>query len=264
MTLTSDTDLHMHSLYSDGQLSPTELAKLAHSYGLKTVALTDHDTVEGVAQMRTACTALEMTNVNGVEVTTYYKRTIDILGYGIDIENKTLNDLLSKNRASRKARLENICIALKKYGFDIDFESQVKPLVKCTYSMSHIARALFKDANSTEMNEFFHKYLLESGLAYQPSVLDTTPIDAINAIHAAGGKAVIAHPMRYKYDDKAITELITYLKDNGLDGIEAYYRKATKEVCWFYASLAKKLNLETTYGGDFHSIDRGNKFYGRD
>jgi len=245
--MTPLSDLHIHSIYSDGNLTPSELAKTFAKRNASVIALTDHDTVTGVKEMSEACKEFGMINIPGVEISTYHDLEIHILGYNMDMTNNSFVQFMDALSKKRNERVQMILHKLKLHGINISYE-QVLKCSTASVSRFHIARVM---ANSKYGDGTVHgcykRYLDYGKPCYVPHFV-SEPENAIKIIKKAGGIAVLAHPMRLELKRQDIENLIKRLANNGLDGIEAEYRD-NKD----FVKFAEDNNLLITAGGDFHS-----------
>ena len=261
-------DLHTHTTFSDGTYSPEEIIKLCHKSNLKAIAITDHDTIDGIKYARDIAKELNIELIEGIEFSADYKGIeIHVLGYFLDIENKELLSLLEDLKISRDKRNKELIKKLNDIGLDISFE-YVKSLSNGgLITKAHFGKAIVKKGYAKTMKEAFSLYLGKGKPAYVSRVLISYK-DAIKYILNAGGIPVLAHPMIYKLSDKDLEIAIKDLKDSGLKGIECYYPSNSLSQTNFLLSLAKKYDLKVTAGSDFHGENRpdvalGNIFLGK-
>ena len=262
-------DLHMHSTYSDGTDTPAELVDLALEKDLVAMALTDHDTVGGVAEAVKAAEGKPIEVVPGVEISCEYvippqaghgsrKKEIHILGYGMDIENQDLLDALKFACDERDNRNRKMCRNFQEAGYDmISYDILRERFGNETIARPHFARLLMEAGVIPSINAAF----AEGGLLANDSPLYVfrkylTPEQGIKAILGAGGKAVLAHPMMYKLSVSEIHRMLGELIDYGLTGIEALYsrNKGTDEA--FVRKLAHEFGLFITGGTDYHGRNK--------
>ncbi|ACL70979.1 phosphatase [Halothermothrix orenii] len=246
-------DLHIHSTYSDGSYTPAELVSYAAKKGLKTIAVADHDTVEGVAE------ALKYGRERGIEVipaiefSTFRKKAeIHILGYFIDYNNNDFLAEIDKIYQARLNRARKMVEKLNELGVEISYE-EVRNLAGDDYvGRPHIARAMIKKGYITEMGEAFtDDYIGNNGRAYVPKY-QLSPERAIQLIKEADGIPVLAHPHFINRGDPLKKEEISRLVEGGLEGIEVYHSKHSEEVSNYYLGVARELDLLITGGSDFH------------
>lgn len=242
-------DLHTHSCLSDGTLTPELIVRLAKEKGIELVALTDHDTVEGVPRAMEEGRRIGIQVLPALEMDTDFTAVLHILGYGVDLKNDQLNETLNKAQHDRARRNEKIVDVLYRMGMDIR-GCLDKP--KGVSTRLNIALAL-KDAGYVgSIAEAIERYLKKGMPAFVacPHVL---PREAIALIHRAGGLAVIAHPHKIKAD---VSALVCSLAGDGLDGIEAYYPGTTPGDQRLYLTLARQYGLMVTCGSDYHGSNR--------
>ena len=212
-------DLHMHSTASDGLLSPTELIRSARALGLTTIALTDHDTTDGVAEAQAAGRDLGVEVMAGFEINSEGELgDVHFVAYGVDLANPMLQDRLLSIRDARVGRARGMLKKLAELGMPVAWE-RVLEIAGDASSIArpHVARALLEAGHVSSAQEAFDKYISNDGPAYVHR-LQLTPQEVIDAVHGAGGAIVLAHPPR-----AGTVDLIPMLQDMGLDGIEVYY-----------------------------------------
>ncbi len=246
------SDLHIHTGFSDGKLSPEEIVAKAMEVGLKYIALTDHDTIDGIVHLYES----GMFPEKGIKIITGLEMSADcpgyevhILGYNVDIYNSNLTERLNEVGESRWTRFAEIVAKLKNLDYDIS-EADVLAIAGDTKSISrsHIARALVKKGFFSSVREAFASLLDKDKPAYVPHF--RLKVDEIlTLIKNAGGKAVLAHPKLIKNDAKVL-ELI----ESGIDGLEAYYPEHNADDTQKYLTIAKKCGLIATGGSDFHGF----------
>ncbi len=245
-------DLHTHTSYSDGSLSPRQLVQLAKERGLRAIAVTDHDTVAGVDEAVAAGEELGVEVVPGVEISAQYQPgTMHILGYYLNATNAELLKALKKLQQARAARNPKIIERLQALGLEITTR-EVLDLSGGQVGRPHIAKALVHRGYVTSIDEAFSRYLKKGAVAYVEK-FRLSPEEAISVIRRAGGLAALAHPFTLKIDKPAnLTFLVSDLREMGLEGIEVFYPDHTEEMTVLYQSLAKSLGLVCTGGSDFH------------
>jgi len=250
-------DLHMHTNFSDGTFTPEELVGRAHEQGLQTVALTDHDTVEGCERMAKACGNLGMEFINASEITTELDgHEIHLLGYFLDIHCSRLLENLRRFQAVRQNRIREMAAALQRQGVPLEADS-VFELAGCKApGRPHVARALVQAGHVKSMDVAFDKYLKKGKAAWVPKFRIGAP-EAIELVHYAGGLAVMAHPGLNKTDS-----VIPKMIDAGLDGIECIHSRHSYNDVERYEALAEKHGLIVTGGSDCHGMNRGKPLIG--
>jgi len=247
-------DLHMHSTFSDGQLAPAELIKMASDRGLAAVALADHDCLDGNPEYVEAASKAGLESVTGVELScVYHGRDLHILGYGVDPADEPLKSMLEKFVVVREQRGIKIVEKLETLGVKIDVEKVLKNAGAGALGRPHIARALVEGGYVKDFNEAFNKYIGENCSAYVDKY-KMIPEDAVYYIHGAGGLAFVAHPGFYMEDLDAFYELL----DCGFDGIEVFHSKHKTQTANHLRSIANERGLLESGGSDFHG------FAGRD
>lgn len=245
-------DLHVHSKMSDGTLTPTEVVKLAKEIGLFAIALTDHDTVDGVEEAIKAGKEYGVRVIPGVELSADYKGSdLHILGLNVDIYNEEFARKVAVCRDSRYNRNLKMVEKLNEQGFDITWDEMLKRFGNFTITRAHFAKYLIDEGYVASKEEAFAKYL-DPGKPCYVSREKVTPKEAIEMILNAGGHPILAHPMLYKMPLDRLESVIVMLKDYGLQGIEAVYSLNRPEDDSFLAKLAKRHGLYVTGGSDFH------------
>ncbi len=246
-------DLHTHTIASDGSDTPTELIKKAKEVGLKAVAITDHDTLDGLKEGYEASKKYEVELVPGVELSLLAPRgNMHLLGYYIDQNSKELNDVLKSVQDARAKRNPKIVEKLNRLGLKITMEELEEMAQGGQIGRPHIARMMVEKGYVKSVSEAFDKYLKKDGPAYAPKSI-LKPKEAIEAIHAARGVAVLAHPISLDPNplnllDEFVSEWVGY----GLDGIECYYSEHTPDFTEYCISLCKRFGLIITGGSDYH------------
>ena len=250
-------DLHVHSTSSDGTLTPEEIAIHAKEIGLKAIALTDHDTINGVEDCLNKGNEIGLKVIPGIECATEFNgKSLHILGYGIDIYSDKFKTKLNSVAKERKERNLKMLDKLDKLDIHLSTQDLEEDTPKgTTITRSHFASAMLRKGYISTRNEAFTKYIGDTGPAYVPRE-NFTVSDCINMIHDAGGVAVLAHPMLYGYSRSEVTDLIRILKDFGLDGVETLYTTHTPQDTNHLLQVCDTLNLFPTGGSDFHG---GNK-----
>ncbi|WP_445323715.1 PHP domain-containing protein [Paenibacillus sp. FSL R7-0312] len=256
-------DLHSHTQASDGMQPPAENVRLAYEKGLAAVAITDHDTVSGIAEAVEAGKRLGITVVPGVEISTRTGgKEIHVLGYYIDTEQELFLSRLEQQRNTRLGRNEAIIDKLRGLGIEISMEQVLSGMgreLKPDESVGrpHIADELVRLGAAADMRDAFDKYLAEGAAAYV-SPPRITPETACRWIQEAGGAAVLAHPGIYGDD-----ELVRMILETGaLRGIEVYHSDHGPSEHERYLALAEEFGLLVTGGSDFHGARQGVIFHG--
>ena len=259
----SMVDLHTHSTASDGTFSPAELAAEAHKTGLSLFALTDHDTVAGVAEAQQAGKAIGIRVLPGIEISVEWQPgELHLLGLGIDIENKTLCSLMQYAQEKRLERNRKMIEKFNEAGIIIDEEKLVHIAGGAVIGRPHFAKYLVQEKKAKSIQDAFLKYLAKGRPFYiEKECLPLT--ESIEAIKAACGVPVLAHPMSLYLSWGKLPETIAQFKEQGLVGIEAWHSGARYSECVRLQALAKDLGLIVTAGSDFHGANRKDVHLGR-
>lgn len=240
-------DLHAHTTASDGALAPRELVKLAHAEGLRALAVTDHDTVDGIPEARARAEALGIELVPGVEISASYGSVpVHVLGLFVDDREPSLVEFFAEASRRRVDRVHQMVEKLGRLGVTIDAEAVFARSTHGTVGRPHVAEVLVHEGVVSTLTEAFSRFLGEDGPAfvgYEKVTLD----DAVRLIRHAGGLPSLAHP--YVFDDDA---LVREMAQRGLLALEVYHRDHSPEHVAAYESLAGELGLLATGGSDFH------------
>lgn len=268
-------DLHTHSSASDGALSPAELVRKADAEGLAAVALTDHDTIDGLGEAIAAARELpDLRFVSGVEISAKLpEATLHVLGLGIDPAGGQLRELLDQLLAARNERNPKMIAKLRQMGVEISLEEVTAVALggvdaaagneHLIVGRMHMAELLRRKGCVRTTQEAFDKYLGDGAPAYVDKER-LTPEQAIDAVHGAGGAAVLAHPAQLHCQNRAQLErIVRGLLRHGLDAVEVYHCDHTPEQTRAYLDLARRLGLGITGGSDFHGPARADAVLGR-
>ena len=265
-------DLHTHSTYSDGTKTPKELLELAIKKNLAAIALTDHDTLDGIEVAIKACKDLNNKNqvtasksaldystielIPGVEVSTHWdKCEVHIVGLFIDHNNKEFQHFLKTQRDSRVNRNIQVCENFTKIGIPLTIEQMNQLYPNSVITRAHFADYLVKNKYVGDRNEAFERYLNPGKPAYV-SRHKVDPKEAIFYIHKSGGLAILAHPILYHLGNTALDNLVNTLAKAGLDGIEALYSTYKPADERQIKALANKYNLLISGGSDYHGDNK--------
>jgi len=245
-------DLHTHSFYSDGQLPPSELVSRAATNGVFTLALTDHDTTEGLAEAEIAARANGIGLVPGVEISvTWNGRTIHVVGLRVDPASAALQAGLARLREFREWRAEEMGRRLGKAGIDGATEGARRRAHRGLVSRTHFAQFLVEAGHAPDIRRVFKRYLVQGKPGHVPG--QWAPLeDAIGWIHAAGGQAVIAHPARYKLTSTRLDRLLSEFRELGGEAIEVVCGSHSRDDAFRFAHLAGKHDLLSSTGSDYH------------
>ncbi len=256
-------DLHVHSTASDGTVRPGRLAREARDAGLEAIALTDHDTTAGLKACAAGCRRHGLRFVPGIEISadpvlsadTAAPGTLHLLGLFVRAGHPRMASIAERQTAARASRNAAIIERLQQLGVKITLE-QVLALAgaegTATIGRPHIAAVLTEAGYTRSIQDAFTRYLGRSAAAYVRR--DRTPAaEAIEAIHEAGGVALLAHPVQLGFHDDAwIDHMVRKLMDLGLDGIETHHSDHTPAQCAAYEALAGRLGLLSSGGSDYH------------
>lgn len=251
-------DLHLHSHFSDGTWSPTNLVEHAISLGLSHLALTDHDTIDGIAEARAAATD-KLTVIDGIEINTIWQdranankaHDVHILGYCFDAQAPSLVSIIKRQREARERQIKETLKNIRASGIYLDYE-QIPALcrqypTKGVIGKPQLTEALVRIGAASNLTEAYEKYTARSSPCFVERQ-SVSPFEAVEAIKSAGGSASIAHPNNGAH----IIPLIKELAACGLGAIEAYHRMHDEEVVVLHLELAAQLGLLVTGGSDCH------------
>jgi predicted metal-dependent phosphoesterase TrpH len=240
-------DLHVHTTASDGTFQPREAAGYARNLGLDAIAITDHDTLAGIAEARQAGARLGIEVIPGVELgCDFGHRELHILGYMFREDAPGFLDKLAQLAQARTRRGKEMVRRLNQLGIPLLWESVANLAGEGTVGRLHIARAIVQEGWAKSYNEAFAKFLNRDKPAYVPR-MRLLPASAIELIHQAGGVAVLAHP-KLANCDKLIPDLV----EAGLDGLEVYHTRHSWQDVAKYRKMAGELGLLITGGSDCH------------
>ena len=249
-------DLHTHTSASDGTLSPAELIALAKEQGIEAVAVTDHDTIEGLSEAFEAGERLGVEVIPGMELSVEYgPGSMHILGLLIDPENENLNKCLTELQHSRSTRNPKIIEKLNELGMPITMKEVEKISGGGQIGRPHIAAVLVKNGHVHNTQEAFDKYLKKRAVAYFER-RRLTRAEAADVIHGAGGLLILAHPGTLSVNGSDLENLLSELKDSGFDGVEVFYNNHSQLEEDRLMKIADKLEFVISGGTDFHG---GNK-----
>jgi predicted metal-dependent phosphoesterase TrpH len=246
-------DLHVHTNRSDGTFTPTAAVGLAAERGLAGIAITDHDTTEGLAEAEDAASRAEIEIFHGVEFSAEYDGTsIHVLGYFMDLDNRAFQEELTRLRDDRFRRGELIVEKLQSLGYDISFERVREIAGGGNIVRPHIAQAMVEAGIiATEEEAFTQEFIADGGrAAVNKHALD--PLDAVDLILQAGGACVLAHPGMWGDQTSVPDSLIGAMAARGMQGLETDHTDHTPEQRERYRAMAERLQLVWTGGSDCH------------
>lgn len=246
-------DLHTHTTVSDGSFSPKEIVELASQKDILYFSITDHDSIDALDQLDEIPSDIKF--ITGVEISAEFPKTLHILGYNFDPDNKELRAALKELQDFRSNRNQKMLQNMEKFGFKITISELEKEAKGEIVGRPHFATLMHKKGYVSSYQEAFDLYL-DKG---KPLYLNKKRLDprlAIELIINAGGIPVIAHPYQTKLDDDKLENLIAELKSYGLQGIEAFYSQHTEDQVKQYLEYAEKYDLLITAGSDFHGKNK--------
>ncbi len=246
-------DLHLHSRASDGSLSPTELVQLCTERGVQLFALTDHDCLDGLAEARSAADAAGIRFVAGVEISVSWEnKTLHIIGLDIDTSNAVLSAGLAHLQTVRGGRAQAIGQRLESRNIPGAFAGARQLTGNDNVTRTHFAQWLCTNGHASTPQKAFQRLLARG----KPGYVATTWANleqSIAWIHAAGGWAVLAHPLRYGMTRNWLMKALTAFKQAGGDGIEVICGGGNRDECAAAAHFAKRFELLASVGSDFHN-----------
>jgi len=250
-------DLHVHSTASDGSYSPAEVVRQAKAGGLTAMALTDHDTVDGLPEAVAAGQTLGLEVIPGVEISAQFPGgTMHILGLFVDYHNGVLDERLMVLKQARLDRNPQIIDKLNALGIPITMARVEEISGGGQVGRPHIARALQEAGFVASIQQAFDLYLRKGGKAYAGK-FRFSPDQALTMIREAKGIPVLAHPFTLNLGSAfALRNLVIELKGQGLAGLEVFYSEHTPEQMALYLKLAQELNLLVTGGSDYHGLNK--------
>lgn len=269
-------DLHTHSTASDGTLTPTEVVHRAIEKDLAAIALTDHDTVAGVAEAVAAANGTSLRLIPGTELSCYYKIPfterelalqaegqeisqkdveIHIVGLFINHEDPAFIKALDELEQARNQRNLKMVSLFQQDNIPMSMEKLTQGNPKCVVTRAHFARVLLEEGVVTDKAQAFKKYL-GPGCKYYVPKPDVTPEHVISLINQAGGIAILAHPLIYKLNFHQVETMLQTLIPLGLRGVEAYHSSSNSYESDRIRSIALKYNLLVSGGSDFHGANK--------
>ena len=256
MTDTRMIDMHVHSSASDGTFSPAALLAEAKKAGLCAMALTDHDTMDGIAEAAAAAGKAGIEFIPGTELSTdYLKCEIHVLGYYLSPEYPRLRDMLEEFRNFRSTRNVRMVERLQEEGFSITMEQLQEKFPDSVITRAHISTLLAETGQVPDKRTVFAEYLGENCRCYiqRPKI---SPVEAVTLIREAGGLAVLAHPVMYDLAEDDLKQMIREMKEAGMCGMEAIYSENTPEDERRFLEMAESFGLSVTGGSDFHGANK--------
>ncbi len=248
-------DLHIHSTYSDGTFSPAEIVKIAEEKQIKVVAITDHDTINGLEEFEKVKSNY-VEKVPGVEISVQMKDfNFHMVGLFINWHNKEFQEKINYLKKARANRNVKILSKLNELGYKVTME-ELEKIADGEIGRPHISQLLLQKGYFKDKQEVFNKLLKKGAPAYFDK-FRFSPEEAVNIIKNLGnGLAILAHPGLLPFKRAEKIQIIEYLKEIGIDGIEVYYSEHSKDETEFLKQLAIKNNLLISGGTDFHGKNK--------
>jgi predicted metal-dependent phosphoesterase TrpH len=245
-------DLHCHSHFSDGALSPTVLLEKAIRSGIKLLAMTDHDTTAGLDELHNAANGVDIQIINGIELSTRWKKhDIHILGLNIKPDADALLSLIAKQNKSRILRAKTIAQSLSSAGIQNTYQKAYDIAGHERLGRPHFAQVLVNEGLVPDLQAAFKHFLGRGKIAYVPTEWVSVQ-DATTSIIEAGGCAVIAHPLKYKLTRSKLNTLITEFKSAGGHGLEVVSGEMIQSQINELAGLCLRFDLMASSGSDYH------------
>lgn len=245
-------DLHAHSYYSDGELAPTDLVALAEQRGVEVLALTDHDSVDGIPEAQAAARDSRVRLIVGTEISAmWFNHDIHIVGLNIDPEHPILIDGLKRHQAMREQRAQKMGELFIKQGIPGAYEAARDYAQQGLIARPHFARFLVEQGHVKDMGTAFRKFLRRGKPCYVPTQWCSVT-DVVDWIKQAGGIAVLAHPARYKLTKTQLQHLLRDFVGAGGQGIEVAASSHTAQDVLTMARYSKEYELLASQGSDYH------------
>jgi len=248
-------DLHTHTTASDGELSPKALVVKAKSSGIDVLAITDHDSTEGITEAENEASKQNIKMLPGVELSvTWTDKNFHIVGLGIDPANRKLQASLKETEELREQRAINIGKKLEKIGVTKAYYEARALAGANTLTRSHFARVLIHQGFAADSREVFKKYLVHN----KPGFVKTSWVEmesGIKLLKDAGGEAILAHPLRYNITASWLRRFLTAFKESGGIGIEVVTGSSNADEINTAAAYARRFELSGSAGSDFHGYD---------
>ncbi len=256
-------DMHSHSYYSDGILSPTDLVKLAKLKNCTMLSLSDHDTTSGIKEAKNQAKKSNITLINGVEISAMWgKHTIHIIGLGVDINSKELQQGLNYNQEFRDKRAILMADALVDYGIQDAYAKTKQLSKKSMITRTHFARMLIKEGHCKNMSAVFKKFLADNKIAAVSAKWQSYK-EVITWIKNANGLSVLAHPFRYRFSTNKINNLLFDFKKAAGNAMEVVISQSNAYEIKTATKLAEKYHLLASQGSDYHGLENEYRVLGK-
>ncbi|MBZ0160405.1 MAG: PHP domain-containing protein [bacterium] len=252
--MASRVDLHLHTKASDGALWPEELVKAADLIGIRVMAVTDHDSMGGIAEAQEAASGLAIEVIPGIEISANLDGDeIHVLGYMLDASDPSLQEALRRMREDRLAQGHAMVERLGALGYSLEWDRVMAIADGGSVGRPHIAKALVERGVVASVDEAFSRFLRRGGPGYVEGP-KLTPQEAIGLIREAQGVPALAHPIIVGASDYRLDleRLLPMMVEAGLQGIEVYYKRYTPEISASLLAVARHYRLVPTGGSDFH------------
>ena len=250
-------DLHLHTTASDGVMSPSEIVRYAKAKGLQAIAITDHDTIEGLEEGLSEGEKIGFEVIPGVEISAEHSPgSMHLLGFFIDNHHPFLNERLEYLQKARTERNPKIVEKLNRLGIKITYEEVLKASGGGQVGRPHFAQVLLEKKYVKNFQDAFDRFLKKGAPAYVDKFRFTAK-EALHFINGAKGVAVLAHPNTLNMDGYSeLEDLVLQLTEEGLKGIEVYYPEHSALEVAQYKTLAQRYGLLMTGGTDYHGIEK--------
>lgn len=248
-------DLHTHSTASDGSLSPSELVRHAKSAGLVAIALSDHDTTQGLSEAAATANEVGIELIPAIEFSVESATETHIIGLLIDPDNADLQNAITRAQKQRVERSYETARKLTALGMPVSFEEAAAIAGGDVIGRAHFAKVLVQKGFTSSVKEGFDRYLASGKPAYVGGHV-ITDREAIDIIHKAGGVSILCHPHLIKLSDDDLFAYMKKLKGYGLDAVEGYYTEFTSEMETTFRAFAERLGLLLSGGSDFHGANK--------
>ena len=249
-------DLHVHSNISDGTFTPTQLVHYGIEKKLSALALTDHDSMDGLEEAIAASKGTSIQIIEGIELSTAYRgKDIHILGLFVNPNDKVFHKKIVDFQNARLIRNEKMTENLRNAGFDISVGKMTEAFGESQLTRAHFARYLFDHGYVKNMKEAFKKYLNDDSPYFVPRE-KITPVQAVTLLLDNKAIPILAHPLLYHFTNQELETLVKELKEAGLVGLEAVYSENSIADEGNMKRLAKKYDLLISGGSDFHGSNK--------
>lgn len=248
-------DLHTHSTCSDGTFTPEEVVREAKKAGLSAIALTDHDTLDGLPEAIEAGRKYGIEVITGIEFSVSSDTEMHLLGLNFSLDCPEIQGVLNEMIVQRDLRNYKVIELLEKCGIHITIDDILAEATSPVTGRSQIAKAMLKKGYVSSIKEAFDKYLSFGKPAFVERK-SLSPEKAINLIKASGGKSFVAHLNQTGKTDSELYSILIHLKECGLDGIEGYYTEYTEDMNRRYRKMAEDIGLQLSGGSDFHGKNK--------